>query len=297
MSPSRYGFAPELHLAELKAVLAELDGDGAISSADLDRAIRRHPKADGSVFSKSELIRGHRWLVASSALDQDTGRFAARLRKKPTRTLSGVATVSVLTQPWPCPGRCVFCPNDVRMPKSYVSSEPGCQRAAQHAFDPYLQTWFRLRALDNIGHRTGKIELIVLGGTWSFYPEAYQVWFIRRCFEAMNEFGTRPDPAAILPDLAPDFTAISAPERETEGGYNRAVQSFLRRQPGGGLPAEVGPPGDGARADWASLEGAHRGNETSAVRCVGLALETRPDHLDEAEVLRLRRLGATKVQI
>ena len=91
--------------------------------------------------------------------------FAEKLRTCPTRSVSGVTPVAVLTRPFPCPGRCIFCPSDVRMPKSYLSREPGAQRAAQHEFDPYGQTRSRLAALHHNGHRIDKAELIVLGGT------------------------------------------------------------------------------------------------------------------------------------
>jgi elongator complex protein 3 len=106
---------------------------------------------------------------------------------KPMRTLSGVTTVTVLTKPYPCPGKCIFCPTDVRMPKSYLPDEPGAMRALQHEFDPYEQVFSRIRALENLGHPTDKIELLILGGTWSSYKRDYQEWFIKRCFDAMNE--------------------------------------------------------------------------------------------------------------
>ena len=106
---------------------------------------------------------------------------------KPMRTLSGVTTVTVLTKPYPCPGKCIFCPTDWRMPKSYLPDEPGAMRALQHQFDPYTQVRERLTALEAIGHPTDKIELLVLGGTWSSYRRDYQEWFILRCFQALNE--------------------------------------------------------------------------------------------------------------
>ena len=87
------------------------------------------------------------------------------MKMKPTRTQSGVAPVTVLTKPFPCPGQCIFCPNDVRMSKSYLADEPGAQRATLNRFDPYAQTWNRLLALHRMGHSVEKVELIVLGGT------------------------------------------------------------------------------------------------------------------------------------
>ena len=109
------------------------------------------------------------------------------LQVKPRRTASGVATVTVLTKPWPCSSACLYCPNDVRMPKSYLHDEPACQRAERNWFDPYLQVTARLRTLHQMGHVTDKVELIVLGGTWSDYPESYQVWYMHELFRALND--------------------------------------------------------------------------------------------------------------
>lgn len=112
------------------------------------------------------------------------------LRMKPRRSASGVATITVITKPWPCSGSCIFCPSDVRMPKSYLADEPACARAEQACFDPYLQVSARLTALSQMGHATDKIELIVLGGTWSDYPVEYQIWFMRELFRALNDDAT-----------------------------------------------------------------------------------------------------------
>lgn len=118
------------------------------------------------------------------------GREAAGLvrllRKREIRTLSGVAPVTVLTKPYPCPGRCIYCPTERQMPKSYIASEPAAQRALLLKFDPYKQVTSRIETLEANGHSADKIELIVLGGTWSYYEKKYQTWFIKRCFEAAN---------------------------------------------------------------------------------------------------------------
>ena len=116
-------------------------------------------------------------------------RLVRTLQVKPRRTASGVATVTVLTKPWPCSSACLYCPNDVRMPKSYLHDEPACQRAERNWFDPYLQVTARLRTLHQMGHVTDKVELIVLGGTWSDYPEAYQIWYMHELFRALNGMG------------------------------------------------------------------------------------------------------------
>ena len=113
--------------------------------------------------------------------------LARLLRKREIRTLSGIAPVTVLTKPYPCPGRCIYCPTEVRMPKSYIATEPAAQRALRLNFDPYRQVKMRIDTLEANGHNADKIELIVLGGTWSYYQTKYQNWFIKRCFEAANQ--------------------------------------------------------------------------------------------------------------
>jgi elongator complex protein 3 len=151
------------------------------------QAVRQHPLSEGGFVGKSTLIRVYRELTDSGEWQQDR-KLMRRLRMKPVRTLSGVTTVTVLTKHYPCPGKCIFCPDDYRMPKSYLPDEPGAMRALHHEFDPYEQTKARIEALHAIGHPTDKIELLILGGTWSAYQRDYQEWFLKRCFEAMNGF-------------------------------------------------------------------------------------------------------------
>jgi elongator complex protein 3 len=149
-------------------------------------AVRRNPLPDGSGYlGKHHLVAAYQQLIANGELSPDQS-LLARIRLKPVRSLSGVSVVTVLTKPYPCPGECIFCPTDVRMPKSYLPDEPGAMRGYQHKFDPYDQVASRLRALQDVGHPTDKIELLVLGGTWSAYPKDYQEWFVLRCFDALN---------------------------------------------------------------------------------------------------------------
>jgi len=174
------------------------------------------------------------------------------------------------------------------MPKSYLSAEPGAQRAEANRFDPYLQTWNRLEAYRAIGHPTDKIELIVLGGTWSFYPEAYQVGFIAGCFRALNDFGEGVDRRGEA-DSVLDLETLPAGvdgRHATAGDYNRRIQGWAGTETS-----------EGEVATWQQLEELQRTNEEARCRSVGLSLETRPDHVTPAEALRLRRLGATKVQV
>jgi elongator complex protein 3 len=112
------------------------------------------------------------------------------LKRKPVRTLSGVAVVAVMTSPAPCPhGRCIYCPGGVDngSPQSYTGKEPAARRASFNEFDPVRQTRARIEQLEAIGHDTDKIDLIVMGGTFTSRPVDYQRGFVQGCFDAMNE--------------------------------------------------------------------------------------------------------------
>ncbi len=111
------------------------------------------------------------------------------LIKKPMRTGSGVAVVAVMTSPYPCPhGKCAYCPGGVDngSPQSYTGKEPAARRAERNAFDPFDQVTDRITQLTAIGHKTDKIDLIIMGGTFTSREWDYQEWFVRRCFDAMN---------------------------------------------------------------------------------------------------------------
>ncbi|MEW6189638.1 MAG: tRNA uridine(34) 5-carboxymethylaminomethyl modification radical SAM/GNAT enzyme Elp3, partial [Actinomycetota bacterium] len=159
------------------------------------------------------------------------------LRLNRIRTLSGVAVVAILTKPFECPGLCIYCPSEKDIPKSYLANEPAVMRAVLNDFDPRRQVEVRLRALELTGHPTDKIELIVMGGTFSALDRHYQVDFIKGSFDALNE------------------------------------------------------------CDTEDLDEALRINERVSHRCVGLTLETRPDYINDGEVIWMRRLGATRVEI
>jgi elongator complex protein 3 len=221
---------------ELLAIIEAVRAAPSVDARVLRHILRRHPRDGSGFFSKGQLVAAYRALVEAGDLPFERETFS-RLQMKPVRTQSGVAAVAVLTEPAGCPGRCIFCPDDPAMPKSYLAREPGAQRALRHDFDPYQQTRGRLAALHNTGHPTDKVEMLVLGGTWGAYPHAYGQWFIQRCLDALNG------------------------------------------------------------RDSASLIEAQRLNQQAPSRCVGLTIETRPDWVTPDEVIRLRRLGVTRVQL
>jgi len=172
-------YTPEM-LEQACEVLAEVRRGAAV-----EKALRRHPSPEGGYLAKHVLVAAYRGMVESGEWAPDPG-VLERIRMKPIRTLSGVTTVTVLTKPYPCPGKCIFCPTDVRMPKSYLPDEPGARRGLEHHFDPYGQVESRLKALEAVGHPTDKVELLILGGSWCAYRRDYHEWYLKRCFDALN---------------------------------------------------------------------------------------------------------------
>ena len=180
------------------------------------------------------------------------------LKRKPVRTISGVAVIAVMTSPAPCPhGVCLPCPggpNSVfKSPQSYMGREPAAMRAIQHEFDPYSQVWSRLSQLKEIGHDIEKVELIVMGGTFSARSLDYQEWFTKRCLEAMN-----------------DFTSEAWRENAWKIGNS--------------MP-------------YIPIEEVQKANETAGIRNVGITFETRPDWAEARHVDEFLRLGGTKVEL
>lgn len=143
--------------------------------------------------TNAEILGLYREMSASGeeAVNLETERL---LRKIKTKSNSGVAVISLLTKPFPCPGKCTYCPTEANMPKSYLSKEPAAARALSHDFDPRRQILSRLEALVTNGHAVDKIEIIIIGGTWSFYHSSYREYIIKECFRACNDF----DPAVFL---------------------------------------------------------------------------------------------------
>ena len=242
-------FKPEKYKDLLKSIFTEIGEKRYWREDTLQKILKKYPKDGNKLFRHDELVAGYEYLKIKDE------KISERIRLKPTRTNSGVATVTVLTKPYRCPGGCIFCPNDPNMPKSYISSEPGAQRASNNCFDPYAQVYNRLVALKNIGHNIEKVELLVLGGSWSAYDaKHYQIPFVTACYMALN-------------DIKPNTTGYVKPKKS--------------------LPEYT----------FANLQKAHKKNETAYCRNVGLVFETRPDLISREEVISLRKLGATKVQI
>lgn len=207
------------------------------------------------ILSNAELRRAYLKMLADGKI-KNNPFLEKLLRKRAIRTLSGIAPVAVLTKPFPCPGKCAYCPHEKDVPTSYLSNEPAVMRAIRNKYNPYDQVRMRLLALEANGHRPEKIELIVIGGTWSALPRAYKFWFIKECFRAANEF---------------QRTENREQRREKE---NKNISK---------LKAELGEE--------------QKKNERAKYNIIGVTLETRPDYINEKELIEMRELGATRVEI
>jgi elongator complex protein 3 len=315
----KYKFDYTRHIKELVPLIKEIEQIEKLTNKKLAQLLRIYQKKDGTSFSKDEIVLGYKELVGEHGLKKFNKTFLEKIRKKPMRTQSGVAPITVLTKPFPCPGKCIFCPSDIRMPKSYLSDEPGAQRAERNWFNPYLQTYNRLQALTNMGHSVNKAELIILGGTWSYYPESYQIWFIKECFRALNDFGKKDDRDQIekyyvelekelrkkstavlsnnpeqnkstMSSFNIDGSTLHSKKKKTKT-YNQTVSQLYL------APEKLGGFDQYQTATWDQLLKQQKKNETASIRNVGLVIETRPDNISPAEIIRIRKLGCTKAQI
>lgn len=198
-------------------------------------------------------------ILENATLDERI-QIAPIIKKKPTRTLSGVAVVAVMCQPHQCPhGRCLYCPESDKAPPSYTGEEPAALRARRYNFNPYLQVYNRLLQLESIGHPLDKVELIIMGGTFPSASLCYQEWFVTKCLEAMNDFAVK---------------------QENLGTGLNKYEDDLK------YPIE-----------FAYLKDTQRVNENSQVRCVGMTFETRPDYCKIEDVDRMLQMGVTRVEL
>ena len=137
------------------------------------------------LLKNSILLQVYHKLVDEKRIQPDL-RLEENLKIHRVRSWSGVAVIAVLTHPFPCPGQCLFCPRQDNLPVSYLDNEPAVMRAIRSRYFAKAQFLNRLHSLTATGHPTDKIELIILGGTWSALPKDYQEKFIKECFEAAN---------------------------------------------------------------------------------------------------------------
>lgn len=237
-----------------------------------NKLIKKHK---GEIFHNLYFVQAYKDLLDEGEIEPNDS-LKSLIQKRGIRTMSGVAPVTVLTKPYPCQGKCIYCPTDIRMPKSYLPSQPAAQRAYRQQFNPYTQVFVRLKALLMTGHEVSKVELRIIGGTWSAYPKRYQKWFIKMCLQAMNEFYD------VISDPLTDNMENLIESKEVSSLYGKDTVNMVILKP---------------KSSIRSFEEVVKVNESAKVRCIGINIETRPDCIDKNEVRRLRSLGVTKIEM
>jgi elongator complex protein 3 len=173
--------------------------------------------------------------ILEKATREERFLIAPIIKKKPTRTLSGVAIVAVMCKPHECPhGRCTYCPESEKAPPSYTGEEPAALRARMYHFNPYLQVYNRLQQLESIGHPLDKVELIIMGGTFPSNFLCYQEWFVTKCLQAMNDFGIKTQSNVSLSNikLYPDnFNYLEDVQEFNESSPVRCVGMTFETRP------------------------------------------------------------------
>lgn len=171
----------------LREIAAEIIRENAKSKQEVAKVKKRIARKYGlsTIPSDADILKAVRD-------DEIYQKLREILKLKPVRTISGVAVVSVMTSPAPCPhGKCIPCPGGVEFntPQSYIGFEPAAQRGRQHNYDAFSQVTSRLSELREIGHDVDKVEIIVMGGTFIARDKEYRDSFILGIYSALNSFG------------------------------------------------------------------------------------------------------------
>lgn len=210
------------------------------------------------------------------------------LQTKPTRTISGVAVIAIMTKPFKCPhGKCFMCPGGLSsefgdVPQSYTGKEPATLRAIRNNYDSYLQVFNRLEQYVVLGQNPEKVELIVMGGTFPSFPKDYQEEFVYYAFKAMNDFSKLFYSRFGELDI---FKFRKFFELPGEVGSKKRVDSIHKKLLA--LKSKT----------KSSLEAEQKTNETGNIKCVGLTIETRPDYAKLKYANEMLRLGCTRVEL
>ncbi len=214
--------------------------------------------------------------------------FKKILLSKPTRTISGVSPVAVMTAPSKCPhGKCTFCPGGMNspwgdVPQSYTGHEPATMRGIRNDYDSYLQVFNRLQQYVLMGHSFDKIEIIIMGGTFPAELKEYQEEFVHGVFKAMNNFSD------LFFDAQGDFDFLKFKDFfELPGDMQDKEREQSIKKKLSGLKQKTNT----------SLEQEQLRNETSYVRCVALCIETKPDWGFLEHGNEMLRQGCTRVEL
>jgi len=206
-------------------------------------------------------------------------QYKRLLRKKPMKTQSGIAVITVMPMPYDCPhGKCIYCPGgkEYNTPLSYVGTEPSTKFAQRVKYDSYEQVRYKIMQLMEGGHEVSKAELVVVGGTFPFYPKDYQIYFVKRCYDALNSIKHVEYPIQVPYEYSSTLdkhTTLSTGNSSQEERISKLDSLLL------------------------TLEKAKQKNETAFVRCVGLTIETKPDYCKMDHINLMLELGTTRIEL
>ena len=250
---------------EYQSLVLDFLEQGDFNAEKLKDYQRAFAKQNGmqTLPSKSQILQAYFQLVEEKKINKNSD-FELLLRKRSIRSLSGIVSVQVLTKPYPCPSRCIFCPNDPDMPKSYIKSEPGAMRARLNQFDPIKQVYNRLYSLKQTGHKTDKIEMIVLGWTWDFYPRDYKIDFVKKLYDACNSFSQLQIESTVwTSEWKYWFKILNEDEVQLSNSLSEAITL----------------------------------NETAENRIIWLTIETTPLFVTEQNCKERREMGVTRIEM
>jgi len=219
------------------------------------------------------------------------------LRSKPTRSLSGVSPIAVMTKPMPCPhGKCVFCPGGVDSnygdtPQSYTGKEPSTRRAIRNDYDAFRIVFNRLEQYVLQGHNPNKADVIIMGGTFSSFPEDYQYDFVIRIFLAMNVFSK-----LFYQGQELDFDKFKDWFKLPHDENDEAISEYLKKKIIE-LEIEELKVLSNFETQKEQLAFVQKENETAAIRCIGITQETKPDQALLEHANRMLELGTTRVEL
>ncbi|MBI2144578.1 tRNA uridine(34) 5-carboxymethylaminomethyl modification radical SAM/GNAT enzyme Elp3 [Candidatus Woesearchaeota archaeon] len=221
--------------------------------------------------------------------EADAAQLKRQLQIKPVRTLSGIASISIMTKPYSCPhGRCTFCPGGLKssfgdVPQSYTGKEPATMRAIRASFDPYLQVFSRLEQYAVTGQAFDKIELIIQGGTFPWLPTEYREEFVGYAYKAMNDFSREFFGSSGL-DLRKYKELFEMPGSLSDASrVKRVMKKILRLK--------------GNKSCSGFLFRQQKLNESAKIRCIGLTIETKPDWGKAEQGNHMLKLGCTRVEL
>lgn len=180
----------------------ELDDVTKDTARELIEFLLAHPDIPKSKFTQIKCRIGKKHHYVNTMKDStillyvkpdEMEKIGWFLRRRLTRTLSGVTIVAIMTQPYECPGHCIYCPGQASQPgskvaQSYTGREPAAMRSIMYHYDAYEQTFHRMQDQYLIGHDVDKIDLIIMGGTFLYTPQDYQEKFMKDAFDAIINF-------------------------------------------------------------------------------------------------------------